>query len=60
VQIGATEFSGVPALIRDIGYDPEGLKIPVKLWSMQMIEFDGWEPNYSGTSGGKNATIVAE
>jgi hypothetical protein len=60
VQIGATQFTNVPALIRDIGYDPEGLKLPVKLWSFQMVPFSGWAPGYTGIVGGTTATITQE
>jgi hypothetical protein len=60
VKIGSAIFNNVPAMIREIGYDPQGIKIPVKLWSMMMVPFSGYEPGFSGTVGGYNATIVAE
>lgn len=60
VQIGSTNFIGVPALIREIGYDPDGLKLPVKLWSFQMTPFPGYTPGNAGTVGGYNATITEE
>lgn len=60
VKIGSSVFEGVPAMVRDIGYDPAGLKIPVKLWSMMMVPFPGYTPGYAGTVGGYSATIIEE
>ena len=60
VRIGSCEYENVPCLIRDIGYDPAGLKIPVKVWSFQLCPFPDWEPTYSGIVGGYDATIVSE
>jgi len=60
VKIGSVIFDKVPCLIRSIGYDPDGLKIPVLLWSFQMCPFPGYVPGYSGTVGGYNATIISE
>lgn len=60
VRIGSAIYENVPAMIRDIGYDPAGLKIPVKLWSMQMVPFIGWSPGYAGIVGGASATITEE
>lgn len=60
VQIGGTIFQDVPAMVRDIGYDPKGLTIPLKLWSMALLPFPGYEPGYGGTTGGYNATITQE
>lgn len=60
VKIQSTEYSNVPALIRDIGYDPNGLKMVMRIWSMQMVPFDGWEPGYSGITGGTTAIIEQE
>lgn len=60
VKIGSAIFTDVPCMIRDIGYDPDGLKIPVKVWSMMMLPFPGYVPGYSGTVGGYAATIDAE
>jgi hypothetical protein len=60
VKIGSSEYDLVPCLIREIGYDPDGLKIPVKLWSFQMCPFSGYVPGYAGTVGGYNATITGE
>ncbi len=59
VKIGSTVFEEVPCLIRDIGYDPEGLKIPVRLWSFQLIPFTGYAgvPN---SVGGSTAIIDKE
>lgn len=60
VQIGSSQFSNVPAMIREIGYDPQGLKIPMKLWSLALVPFPGYNPGYSGTTGGVSATIDQE
>jgi hypothetical protein len=60
VTIGATVFTDVPAMIREIGYDPSGMKIPVKLWSFQMVPYHAYTPSYAGLVGGYNATIVQE
>lgn len=60
VQVGSSQFDGVPAMIRDIGYDPAGLKIPMKLWSMALLPFPGYTPGFSGTTGGSTATITQE
>lgn len=60
VDIQSTQYEDVPALIRDIGYDPSGVKVPVKLWSFQMLPFPGYAPGYSGTVGGSSATIIEE
>lgn len=57
INIGGIQYDGVPMMIRDIGYDSEGMKIPIKLWSLQMIPFPGYAPGYSGTTGGTTATI---
>lgn len=60
VSIQSTEFENVPALIREVGYDPAGMKIPLKLWSFQLLPFPGYTPGYVGTVGGSTATIVEE
>jgi hypothetical protein len=60
VQIGSTIFSGVPAMIRDLGYNPQGFKLPVKLWCFAMCPFPGYTPGYAGTVGGYAATITEE
>jgi len=60
IKIQSTEFESVPALIREIGYDPAGIKIPMKLWSFQMLPFPGYTPGYSGTVGGSTAIIDEE
>ena len=60
VQIGATIFDNVPAMIREIGYDPDGLKIVMKLWIFGMVPYPGYTPGYTGTVGGYSATIVEE
>jgi hypothetical protein len=60
VKIGSVVFQDVPAMIREIGYDPSGLKIPVKLWSFQMIPYPTYSPAYPGIVGGNTATITEE
>lgn len=60
VKIGSTQFQQVPCMIRDIGYDPEGFKVVVKMWSLQMVPFGTYQPGYDGTVGGSTAVITAE
>ncbi len=60
INIQGTQFKDVPALIRDISYDPNGVKVPMKLWSLQMIPFSGYNPAYAGITGGSTANIVQE
>ena len=60
VQVGSTIFPNVPGMIRDIGYDPVGLKIVAKLWSFAMAPFPGYTPGFAGTVGGYSATIIEE
>jgi hypothetical protein len=60
VNIGSSIIDGVPCLIRELGYDPGSLKIPVRLWSFQMVPFGSWNPGYAGTVGGQTATITEE
>ena len=60
VDIQGTQFSDVPAMIREIGYDPSGIKIPVKLWSFQLMPFPGHSPTFSGITGGSTSIITQE
>jgi hypothetical protein len=60
VSIGSVIIDNVPCLIREIGIDPDGLKISIKLWSFQMCPFPDYEPTYEGIVGGYNATIESE
>lgn len=64
VEIGSLKLSGVPALVRKIGYDPRGFKLVVSCWSFQMCPFDGYSPGgltgLPGTVGGKNAILAQE
>lgn len=60
IDIGSVQFDGVPAIIREIGYDSEGMKLPIKIWSLQMLPFTGYTPTYSGTVGGSTAIITEE
>ena len=59
VKIGSTVFSDVPCSIREIGYDPTGIKIPVRLWSYQLVPFTGYA-GVTGAVGGTSATIIEE
>jgi hypothetical protein len=60
IEIGSVIFENVPAMIRSKGYDPAGIQIPVTLWSMQLLQFPGYTPGYSGTVGGYNQAIIKE
>ncbi len=60
VKIGSAQFDSVPAMIRDIGYDPAGLKIPIRIWSFMMCPFPSYTPGFAGTVGGYNASITEE
>jgi len=60
VKIESTEFDESPAMIRDIGVDPVGLKIIARMFSFQMVPFSGYSPGYSGIVGGSTATITEE
>lgn len=60
VKIGSTQFDNVPCMVRSVGVNPQGMKIPMKLWSMQMMPFPSYTPSYSGTVGGYSATITQE
>jgi len=59
ISIGAVIFSGVPCMVRSIGYDATG-RIKLKLWSFQMTPFSGYEPGFAGTVGGFDAVITEE
>lgn len=59
IRMGSVVYEGVPAMIREIGYDPKG-GIPVRVWSFQMTPFPGWEPGYSGTVGGSTVGIITQ
>lgn len=60
VNMGSTILENVPAMIRELSYDPRGMKIPARLWSMQMVEYPGYTPGYVGMTGGSAATIIEE
>ena len=60
VQIESVIYEDVPCMIRAVGYDPTGLKIPLKIWSFQMTPFPGYQPGFSGTVGGFDAAIIEE
>ena len=59
INIESINLDNVPCLIRSIGYNPIGLKIELKLWSMLTLPFG----SYAGTPnaiGGENANITEE
>jgi len=60
IDFSSTKYTNVPGMIRKIGYDPNGIKIPVEIWSFQMTPYDNYNPGYDGTVGGFNATITKE
>lgn len=65
INIGAVDYQNVAepvtGLIREIGYDPQGLVIPIKVWCLQMIPFPGSEKSgISGITGGSTAIITKE
>ena len=59
VQIGSTVFEKVPCLIREIGYNADGIRIPVRLWSTQLIPF-GTYLGVPNSVGGESVTIDEE
>lgn len=60
LNIGSTEFDNTPMIMRQIGYDPEGIKITARLFDLQLVPYDGYNPGYSGIVGGSTATITEE
>lgn len=60
VSFGSVKFVGVPCLIRSVGYDPAGIKLPMLLWSFQQTPFSGWAGQGAGIVGGYAATITFE
>jgi hypothetical protein len=60
LAVGGIVYSNVPCMIRSIGYDPAGLKLPLTLWSFQMTPFPNYTPGYAGTVGGYAAAITQE
>lgn len=59
VKIGSVIFNEIPAIIRSIEYTPTGLELPMKLWSLQMVNFPGYT-GPTGTVGGFDALIELE
>lgn len=57
VKIGSTVYDSVPCLVREIGYDADGIKIPLRLWSFQLAPFGAYAgaPN---SVGGESAVIT--
>ncbi len=60
IQIGSTILTDVPCMLRNIGYDPNGLKLPCRVWSFQLCPYPGYDPSYPGIVGGYDATITNE
>jgi hypothetical protein len=61
INIEGIVLDNVPGLIREIGYDPQGIKIYCVVWSFQMVPFlPTWNPGYAGIVGGDTATITSE
>lgn len=60
IEIGSIIYQNVPAIIREIGYDPSGFKLPIKLWVLQMAPFNIASTTYPGTVGGYAAEITEE
>jgi hypothetical protein len=63
VRIGSVQFGEgqvIPAMIRELGYDPAGLIIPSRLWSFQMVPFPGFSPGFAGITGGSRVLLLQE
>lgn len=60
IQIGSIIYDNVPAMIRSKGYDPNGIQIPVQLWSTQITPFPGYSGSGGGIVGGSGQAIVEE
>ena len=60
ISIGSTVYDTVPVVIREIGYDPAGLKIPLKVWILALCPFPAYQPGLPGTVGGFDAAIIEE
>lgn len=60
VSIQGVTFSEIPAMIREIGYDPRGFKIPMKLFNFLMVPFPGYAPPYPDTAKGGSTAIIEE
>lgn len=60
LAIEGVNYENVPALVREISYDPQGPKVPLRVFSTQVLPFPGWAPAFSGITGGYSATITEE
>lgn len=60
IKIGSVVYDAVPAMVREIGYDPEGLKLPLKVWVLQLCPYNSQSTVYPGTTGGYSAPITTE
>lgn len=60
LSIGSTIFDLTPAYIRSIGYDPNGLKLPITVFSLQMFDYGSYNPGNPGATSSQNQTIIKE
>lgn len=60
IKIGSVQLDNVPCMIREIRYNPQGFKLPMRVWSFAMCPYPGYTPGYAGTVGGYNAVIDEE
>lgn len=62
IEIGSIIYEDQPALVREVGYDPKGPSIILKLWCLQLVNFPGTPGHVgpAGTVGGYDATITQE
>lgn len=60
IEIGSIVYENVPAMIRSKGYDPNGIQIPVQLWSTQLLPFPSYPGAGGGIVGGDGQTITEE
>lgn len=59
VQIGSSVYEDIPCSVREVGIDPRGFKIPMRLWSFELVPFPG-NAGASGSVGGSTATITID
>jgi hypothetical protein len=60
LSIGSTIFNNTPAYIRSIGYDPNGLKLPITVFSLQMFDYGAYTPSNPGATSSQTQTIIKE
>ena len=59
IDIQSIVLENTPALIRSIGYNPNDVKLEMKLWNMLMIPY-GSNAGGPGSVGGQTAIITQE